>query len=104
MTGRASRQKGAGAEREIVEILKAHGYDVHRTPHSGALEWLKGDICGLDDFHIEVKRQEKTCIDAWCEQAESQAEGKTALLFYRRSRQPWRVVLRLDDFLRLLER
>lgn len=103
MNGRASKAKGSAAEREVVGILAASGYDVHRTPHSGALEWLKGDICGFPGCHIEVKRQEALRISEWCAKAEAEAEGKPALLIFRRSREPWRVVLKLEDFLRMVE-
>lgn len=101
MSGKAARAKGANAEREVRDILRAAGYDAQRTPYSGALEWMPGDISGTP-FLIEVKRQEKLCIPAWCEKAEQQANGKVALVVFRRSREPWRVVLRLDQFLRLV--
>lgn len=103
MSGRAAKAKGSAAEREVVEILKAAGYDVHRTPHSGALEWLKGDVCGFPGCHIEVKRHEALRISEWCAkaEAEAEAEGKPALLIFRRSREPWRVCVKLDDFLRM---
>lgn len=103
MNGRGSRQKGANAEREVVELLEAAGYPCHRTPHSGALEWLKGDITGMPDMHVEVKRCEAVRIDEWCNKAKAEAGDKTALVIYRRSRQPWRVVLTLEDFLWLME-
>ena len=96
------RVKGSTAEREVVEILKAAGYDVRRCPHSGALEWMKGDVVGAP-WHVEVKRCEAVRIGEWCVQAERQADGRPALVIYRRSREPWRVVLRLEDFLRLME-
>jgi Holliday junction resolvase len=103
MSGRASRVKGAAAEREVVAILQEAGYQVHRTPHSGALEWLKGDVTGFPGCHIEVKRQEALRVSEWCAKAEADAEGKPALLVFRRSREPWRVCIRLDDFLHLME-
>ncbi len=103
MGGKSAKAKGANAEREVVEILKAAGYDVHKQPHSGALSWLPGDVAGFPGCFIEVKRQEALRIAEWCGKAESQAEGKPALLIFRRSREPWRVCLRLHDFLRFLE-
>jgi Holliday junction resolvase len=103
MSGRSAKAKGSNAEREIVEILNAAGYDVHRTPHSGALEWLKGDVTGFPGCHIEVKRCESLRIPEWCRKAEAEAEGKTALLIFRRSWEPWRVCVRLDEFLRMME-
>lgn len=97
-----SRTKGSGAEREVVGILKEAGYDVRRCPYSGALEWMKGDIVGTD-WHIEVKRQEALRIVEWCVKAEAEAEDKVALLIFRRSREPWRVCLLLEDFLKMME-
>ena len=102
MTGRASRVKGATAEREIVAILKEHGFDCHRTPHSGALEWMPGDVTGTPWF-IEVKRCEALRIPEWMNKATEQADGKPALLLFRRSREPWRVCVDLDEFLKILE-
>lgn len=98
-----SRAKGGRGEREIVEILNAHGYDTHRSPHSGALEWARGDIVGAP-WHIEVKFVEAARIWDWCKQAEEQAGKKIPLVMFRRSREPWRVCLRLGDFLKLMER
>lgn len=102
MSGRSSRTKGATAEREVRDILRAAGYDCQRTPHSGALEWLPGDICGTPWF-IEVKRCEALRVAEWSAKAEEQAQGKHALLIFRRSREPWRVCLSLDSFLKLME-
>lgn len=103
MNGRGSRAKGANAEREVVELLNAAGYECHRTPHSGALEWMKGDVTGFPSAHIEVKRCEALRIPEWCAKAEGEANGKPALLIFRRSREPWRVCLTLESFLGLME-
>ena len=56
MNGRASRVKGATAEREVVALLNAAGFDVNRTPHSGALEWLKGDVTGFPGVWLRARR------------------------------------------------
>lgn len=102
MTGRASKVKGANGEREVVAALREAGYDAHRTPHSGALGWMPGDAIGTPWF-IEVKRCETLRIPEWCRKAEEQAGDSTALVVFRRSHEPWRVVLRLDEFLQLVE-
>lgn len=103
MSGRSSRTKGAGAEREIVGILTEAGYSCHRTPHSGALTWLKGDVTGMD-YCIEVKRQETVRLADWVRQAKEQAGNKPWLLMHRRSRQEWLVTMPLDQWLRERER
>lgn len=104
MSGRASRNKGAAAEREVAKIINEHlGTDLRRTPLSGGMVWA-GDIRGWDGWHIEVKRQERLAIPAWLEQTESDCpEGDTPLLIFRQSHQPWRAVLRLTDLLQLIK-
>lgn len=84
-------------------MLRSAGYDVRRTPHSGALEWLKGDVVGFPGCHIEIKRQETLRVSEWAAKAEREANGRPALLIFRRSREPWRVCLTLDSFLQLME-
>jgi len=98
-----SRAKGSAAEREVVAILQEHGYDVHRTPLSGALEWLPGDITGMP-YVIEVKRCERLDLPGWVRQAKEQANGKPWLLIFRRSREEWLVVMPLEQWLREGER
>lgn len=105
--GKSQRVKGATAEREVAAIFRSHNLGGRRTgqmqAQNGAPETdVEIDVAGV---HLEVKRQETTKIDAWCEQARRDApEGVTPVVVYRRSRQPWRVVLELDDYIDLLKR
>ncbi len=102
--GKASRNKGAGAEREIVQILKARGHEVRRAAYSGALAHEKGDVVGLDGLHMEVKRCEKLQIPAWTRQAESQCKpDEIPAVIYRSSREPWRISIPFDRFMDLWE-
>lgn len=100
--GKAQRNKGAAAEREVAAIINDRlGTDLRRTPLSGGMTW-KGDIRGWDRMHVEVKRQERLSIPAWVKQAEDDCpEGDIPLVVFRQSREPWRVVIRLDDLLGL---
>lgn len=56
-----SKAKGAAYEQKIVTLLRKElGIQFHRTPHSGALEYFKGDILVPSDtagwpFAIEAK-------------------------------------------------
>ena len=104
MKPQGAKAKGSRAEREVVEIWRRHGYNVHRTPYSGALWWQKGDLAGLKDFHVEVKHQERLCLPEWIRTAEAQAHEKIALVVFRQNRGEWQVCLKLEDFLGLLER
>ena len=94
-----SRRKGARGELEVVKILEDYGITTHRTPNSGGLAW-KGDIQGHDTWHIEVKRQERIALQQWVDQAEDDCpKTEVPLVVFRRSHQPWRVVMRFTDFL-----
>lgn len=101
MNGRGKRNKGAAGERELAGILKDHlGFEVKRNlgqARDGA------DDITIQKFRIEVKRQERLQVDKWSEQVEScSKQGEVPVLMYRRNGQPWRVCLRLDDFIPML--
>jgi Holliday junction resolvase len=101
MNGRGKRNKGAAGERELAGILKDHlGFEVKRNlgqARDGA------DDITIQKFRIEVKRQERLQVDKWSEQVESCSKsGEIPILAYRRNGQPWRVCLKLDDFIPML--
>jgi Holliday junction resolvase len=101
MNGRGKRNKGAAGERELAGILKDHlGFEVKRNlgqARDGA------DDITIQKFRIEVKRQERLQVDKWSEQVESCSKsGEIPVLAYRRNGQPWRVCLKLDDFIPML--
>ena len=101
MNGRGKRNKGAAGERELAGILKdSLGFEVKRNlgqARDGA------DDITIQKFRIEVKRQERLQVDKWSEQVESCSKvGEVPVLMYRRNGQPWRVCLKLDDFIPML--
>jgi len=101
MNGRGKRNKGAAGERELAGILKDQlGFEVKRNlgqARDGA------DDITIQKFRIEVKRQERLQVDKWSEQVESCSKlGEVPILVYRRNGQPWRVCLKLDDFIPML--
>ncbi|MFY9488860.1 MAG: hypothetical protein WAP35_09235 [Solirubrobacterales bacterium] len=99
-----SRNKGAGAEREVVALLRDRGYQARRTS-DGRVQRGLGDVAGLPRHHLEVKRCERVSLPAWIAQAESDADPiDVPAVIWRSSRMPWRIDLALDDYLDLLER
>ena len=99
-TGAKSTRKGANGEREVMAILREHGYNVER---GGSLSFGEApDLTGLPGVHIECKRRETTEIWKWMAQAEADAQrfqdGAPAV-FFRRSRSPWMVCMKLSDWL-----
>lgn len=101
--GKASQRKGRAAEIELAKLLQAHGYDVEpgRAQSYGEVP----DLSGLPGVHVEVKRVERLNISQAMAQAERDAErfqdGAPAV-FHRRSREPWLVTMRLEDWLSIL--
>ena len=116
---RASRQKGQRGEREICKILAEKlGGEFKRN----LMQTAEGgyDVLGLDGWAVEVKYQEKLQIEKWWKQAVEQSSAtKKPVLFFRKSREDWRVVvpyaenfitheyysvIPLDDFCKALDR
>lgn len=100
--GAKSARKGADGERELAAILRGHGYDIQR---GGSLSFGEvPDLSGLPGVHVECKRAEALRLSEWMEQSERDAarfgDGAPAV-FFRRSRSPWCVVMKLEDWIAL---
>ena len=97
-----SKAKGSGAEREVCGILKAHGFPAWRNDqrYRGGFEIPDVSARGLDGYHLEIKRAETLRINDWWLQAAHDAGWRKPVVVFRRSHEPWKVVLLLDDFLK----
>ena len=99
--GRAARNKGAAAERELAALIRdTWGYEVHR----GKVFYHESDLVGLDGIHVEVKRQERLNIYEAVRQAISEADKRKdgiPAVFHRRDREGWLVTMRLEDWIDL---
>lgn len=102
--GKASRDKGSRAERELAKILTAAGFPSTRNARNGI---STADIAHpLDDVHLECKWVENISIPAWWKQAtgdiaESDRPDRIPVVAFRQSSKPWRVVTTLDHYLEL---
>lgn len=104
--GKAQRDKGKRGEREVASILREAGFgDARRTAQFCGNTGDASDVIGVPGYHIEVKRCESIRLMEWLEQAEHDAAAKKSVpaLIFRRSKQPWRVVITLDAFIALLQ-
>lgn len=96
-----SKRKGAVGEREIAAYLREHGFDAHRgQQYKGSPD--SPDVTGLDGFHIEVKRVERLNIYQALAQAIRDCGNKIPIVIHRRNRDEWKVTMRLDDFMEVL--
>lgn len=103
-TGAKSQRKGRGGELELSRILQGHGYDVR--PGNPLNYGKEPDLTGLPGIHIECKRAEALRLSEWMAQAERDAQrfqdGAPAV-FFRRSRSPWMVCMKLSDWLTIFQ-
>lgn len=62
------------------------------------------DLTGLCGVHIECKRCEQLRLYEWLSQAEMDSkkfqDGRPAV-FFRKSRSPWCVVMKLEDWMKI---
>ena len=99
---KAQRNKGLRGELEVWHHFAAAGLQVKNVEKGGDNLVVCADGLVL---HVETKRQETLKMDAWSRQAEAEApEGTIPIVPYRRSREPWRVSLRLEDLISIPSR
>jgi len=97
--GRAERNKGKAAEREVAHIFAAHGWgDAKRSGDAGQPD---GDLDHVEPFYAEVRRREQLALPAWIKEVEAECpKDLTPIIVFRRSRMAWQVCIALDSFLR----
>lgn len=102
--GRSSQRKGRSGELELCRLLQAHGYPVE--PGEPVSYGATPDLTGLPGVHIECKRVERLNVPEAMAQAERDAQrfrdGAPAV-FHRRSRSPWLVTMKLEDWIKLYQ-
>ena len=102
--GKSSQAKGAAGERELARLLTEKGFQMER---GGYCFGEKPDLMGLPGIHVEVKRVEHLNLSKAMGQACSDADrfkDGAPTVFHRRSREPWLVTMRLQDWLELYEK
>ena len=100
--GKMSKTKGKTGEREVAALLREFGYGGARgVQYQGGKD--SADVIGLPGFHIEVKRVERFDLEGAMEQAKADAAGSaTPVVFHRKSKRDWVVVLDARAFLQLV--
>ena len=85
MTGKASRDRGARAERAVVTYLRGRGFDQARR-HHGADGRAPGDIMGVPGVCIEVKDRASSAWPSWREQLLAECPPGDIAVLVRRVR------------------
>lgn len=100
--GKSSQAKGRHAELELVKVLQSYG--IPAEPGQAVSYGATPDVVGVAGIHCECKRAEQLRLSEWMSQSERDAkrfgDGVPAL-FFRRSREPWRVVMNLSDWVQI---
>ena len=100
--GKASQRKGRAAELELCRLLNERG--IPARPGDPLSFGTQPDVSGVPGVHVEVKRHERIEIMTWMRQSEQDAErfrDGAPTVFFRRSREPWLVCMRLEDWLKI---
>jgi len=98
---KAQRDKGLLGERQVRHEFEAGGFEVRGLEGEGDNLAIGHGLT----FHVETKRQETLAMDKWSRQAEAECPfGTIPIVVYRRSREPWRVSIRLEDLLAVLNK
>lgn len=97
--GRKSREKGKVGEREVANILKKNGFDTKRgMQYHGGPD--SPDVTGLPGVHIEVKRVENFRLyDAMAQSKRDAGDGEMPVVWHRKNRERWVVVMDYEDFI-----
>jgi hypothetical protein len=85
MTGRSSRDRGARAERAVVNYLRSVGFPDARR-HHGADGRAPGDIMGVPGVCIEVKDRASSAWPKWRQQLLTECPPGDIPLLVRRVR------------------
>ena len=106
MSGSASRRKGSRAEVEVVHALRRAGWtaDTSRNVLDGRR--TGDDVVWDGPASVEVKDVAKMDLSGWLRQAQSQADGRPAVVWHKRrghaQAEAWFVTMSGADFLRLI--
>ena len=100
-----SGDKGKRGEREVAALLRGHGYEARRGQQFSGGGDSPDVVHSIDGIHIEVKYVEKFSIHDALDQAYEDAKSDDApVVFFRRNRKPWVVIMDADEFLTLIKK
>jgi|TARA_R100000750_G_C2319309_1_gene85680 Holliday junction resolvase len=99
-----SKLKGKNGELEVAHLLKEYGFNARRGQQFAGGQDSPDVVHSVEGIHIEVKRTEAFRLYDALEQAEADKnEHEQAVVFHRKNNQPWVVVLKAEDFLKVMK-
>lgn len=105
-SGKATRAKGIGFEREVAKAFERAGFHVRGLEAGGDHLCVAVDprlpLVGVyGTAHVECKRQERLKLPEWIAQTERDADRLPWLLVFRQNRREPYVVMPLAQYLGL---
>lgn len=100
---KSPQQKGKRFEYHIRDLIRGYGFDCQRSPMSGAIHFLKGDLLSKDfPYFSELKNTEKTDFIGWYKKANDQSGSKPPIIIWTKNREEPYCFLLFSDFMNLL--
>jgi Holliday junction resolvase len=99
-----SRAKGARAERQWRDELRAQGFNAKRGQQFAGGQDSPDVVCEelKGKLHFEVKHVQNLNLDKACEQAERDAKGIAWAVAHKKNNKNWKVTIPADTFFKLL--
>ena len=98
-----SKDKGKRGELQVAALLRGFGYEARRGQQFSGSPDSPDVVHSVEGFHIEVKYTEAFSPYKAMEQAEDDAkEGDIPVVFYRKKRKRWMVLIDAEDFMNLI--
>ena len=102
--GKLSRDKGKTGEREVVALLKRHGFAARRGQQFKGTKDSPDVIHDMEGFFIEVKRREQVNLYTALDKADTEKNaGDHSVVFHRKNGKRWLVTMDAEDFLSNVE-
>jgi len=97
-----SKNKGKRGELEVAAFLRKHGFEARRGQQFSGSPDSPDVVHSVDGFHIEVKFTEAFNAYKAMEQAENDCGEDTPIVFYRKKRKRWMVLIDAEAFMGLV--
>lgn len=98
-----SKWKGAEGEREVSKLIRSFNFGARRGQQYAGGASAPDVVSDLDGFHIEVKRVQNLQLYKALEQATADSKKEDIpVVFHRRNKERWVVILDAEDFLSIL--
>ncbi len=99
-----SKMKGKRGELEVAALLRGFGYEARRGQQFSGGGDSPDVVHSVEGFHIEVKYTEAFNAYKAMEQAENDCKEKDIpVVFFRKKRKRWMVMIEAKDFMRLVD-